>query len=686
MTDFIVKYRQPTQGLTQKYFDTNVCIEIKATKAAAVSCARSLAVTACHAQPYPFNPTSYLTPMSQLFMPLPTKQYLAALGLFCISLVLPLSAHAQMSTELPAEMQNALAQAHLTANDISLIITPIGSPNEPANPTKPAQASLPHSQVTNSQLPKNQISKSRLPEAVIPVVIAPDAPLDSDGIPQPEPVALPVPAIDSSGQAANLTDNQTDLYLEDGSLVASEAGSVNNADLATAPLTMGIYHNPDTPRTPASTMKLIPTFIALDMLGHDFVWQTRVYYSGLWVGAELFGDLIIQGSGDPKMTQERLRELLYRVQQSGIRHIHGDIILDSSVFQGVTKDPAAFDNDPLRPYNASPDGFLVNFSSIEIHSYPDSEGNAHLIYSPKLADYKLPETIAQRSASCGDARRSLAPQWGRDGLRFAQALPSSCGEHTFYVAYPNAKDFAARVTAELWSQLGNTLTGRVRAQEAPVHARSLSPLPIASYSSEPLAQIIHDINHHSNNVMTEQLTLTLPVASSKAPPPTAYDSKVSAQRSAAPFSLYYQQGSSDYPLALGSIDQWWRDHLTTTPPHMTNGSGLCRDCRLTAANLAELLQFAYHHPEFDYYVDSLGIAGVSGTIKAHGERLPDSKAIGRAWIKTGTLNNVTSMAGYVKGLSGQDYVVVGIINTPETLDTYAARRLLDTMLDWTARH
>ena len=82
------------------------------------------------------------------------------------------------------------------------------------------------------------------------------------------------------------------------------------------------------------------------------------------------------------------------------------------------------------------------------------------------------------------------------------------------------------------------------------------------------------------------------------------------------------------------------------------------------------------------------VAGISGTIYAHKNRLPNSLAIGRAWIKTGTLDNVTAMAGYVHGSSGQDYVVVGIINadSEQKLNTTQARRTLDAVLNWTARH
>lgn len=184
--------------------------------------------------------------------------------------------------------------------------------------------------------------------------------------------------------------------------------------------------------------------------------------------------------------------------------------------------------------------------------------------------------------------------------------------------------------------------------------------------------------------MTEQLALSI---GSYAPTTDGIIAKVpTTDLDATSLYQFGKPATADYSSALQTIDHWWHNHLQTPAPHLTNGSGLCRDCTITAANLNELLTYAYHRPSFSAYVNSLGVAGVSGTITAHSSRLPESAAIGRAWIKTGTLNNVTSMAGYVKGLSGQDYVVVGLINKDEALNTYAARTVLDTMLDWTAQH
>lgn len=592
------------------------------------------------------------------------------------------------AAQLPEPLLAALNQADISTDDISLIVLPLNQ-NTSAVAEQNASGDLG--------------SVSRLPAVVAP---------KSD---EPKP-----------NESSDITVDTTDaLPPEEGTESALTEVRSNGESEAAQPLTLPIRHLPDIPRTPASTMKLIPTFVALDMLGPDFVWFTKAYHTGYISANTLYGDLIIQGSGDPKLTHRRLAILLDQVKQAGIRHIEGDIILDSSVFREVGKDPAAFDNDPLRPYNASPDGLLVNFNSIEMTTIPlknsTQQGAASVFYKPRLADYDLPKSIAIGSGRCASARYSLAPTWQKDALKLGKALPDACGAHTFYIAYPDAKEFAKRVVKQKWLSLGNTMSGNIKflglsntvsgdiinteyplktkygtyrdmgktTNDSKLKSKALSiltssPIPFVSYPSLPLSQQIHDINHYSNNVMTEQVTLSLPLFAKQEVATTADNAKTDTKMVVKPTKETY----SDYDKALTVIDTWWQKNLETPPPVMTNGSGLCRTCSVTADNLAELLGAAYVHPHFDTYVNSLGVAGVSGTIAEHADRLPTSKAIGRAWIKTGTLNNVTSMAGYVHGQSGQDYVVVGIINGSgaSSLNTYKARYALDTMLDWTAQH
>ena len=628
------------------------------------------------------------------------RRSLVIISAVAVISILPLYAQAA----LPESIQAALTKAALSPDTISIIITPIGDKNG-----------------------------SRLP----PVITV----IDPDKLSANEQQSIVTPLITVDKQIIEQQERQLKAYTDDAYthqslentlpilpvIDSATTDNSNNDDQSLAKTSKTkflplISHNGDIARTPASTMKLIPSFIALDTLGADFVWFTRVYHTGLIIGNRLQGDLIIQGSGDPKMTHERLEQLLYRVQQTGIRHIDGDIIVDSAIFNKVSKDPAAFDRSPLRPYNASPDGFLVNFNSLSIRSYLLTNEQAQLSYQPQLINYQLPEVIDTRDAPCSTARYSLAPQWHTDKLTFDNKLPTRCGEHVFYVAYPDAKDFASRVIAAKWQGLGNTLSGNVIAQETPYSSNTLdlsyltnsiishqkprrllaatiSPLPLVSYPSLNLTQQIYDINHFSNNVMTEQVALSI---GSYAPPTIAMNmatvngkaqtnttiNTVNINRQKPSATSLYQFGkptTTDYSQALQTMNQWWQNNLTTSPPYLTNGSGLCRDCTVTAANLSELLGYAYTQPSFDAYVGSLGVAGVSGTISHHSARLPDSAAIGRAWIKTGTLNNVTAMAGYVQGQSGQDYTVVGIINSEHTIPAGNARVVLDTMLDWTAQ-
>ncbi|WP_296192823.1 MULTISPECIES: D-alanyl-D-alanine carboxypeptidase/D-alanyl-D-alanine-endopeptidase [unclassified Psychrobacter] len=696
------------------------------------------------AQLIPFNQHLFSKPLCTLNKP---AHYLASLTLFASVILTPLCAQAA----LPEAIQTALTRANLNATDISIVITPVGDKNvsrlpapiqvidstklanqaeslstndgtaEPESVKKQTTQNVNAKEVTVHQSALVTIEKQTIKQHARQLHAYTDDPYTYQSI-ESVPALLPDDAL-KLAKNHNSTANESNK--ESSGKPHNNSATIN---ISFSPL---LSHQADIARTPASTMKLVPSFIALDTLGADFVWHTRVYHTGIIMGDTLYGDLIIQGSGDPKMTHERLQQLLYKVQTAGIRHINGDIIIDSSVFKNVTKDPAAFDNSPLRPYNASPDGFLVNFSSVGIQSYPLDNTRAQLTYTPQLADYQLPSMINMRSAACGQARYSIAPQWQPAQLMLNSNLPDSCGEHAFYVAYPDAKDFAARVIASKWQTLGNTLSGKVISQETPYHANNptnrqkksphglaaiaMSPLPIVSYPSLNLKQQIYDINHFSNNVMTEQVALSIGAYKTDVNKKDTHQESVNKQSTdtdkainnqainnqainnqainnqainnqATSLYQFGQPTATDYPQALNAINHWWQTNLTTQPPHLSNGSGLCRDCSISAANLSELLTYAYNQPSFDAYVSSLGIAGVSGTISAHSDRLPKSQAIGRAWIKTGTLNNVTSMAGYVKGLSGQDYVVVGLINTDHALNAYTARAVLDSMLDWTAQH
>jgi D-alanyl-D-alanine carboxypeptidase/D-alanyl-D-alanine-endopeptidase (penicillin-binding protein 4) len=396
--------------------------------------------------------------------------------------------------------------------------------------------------------------------------------------------------------------------------------------------------------SPASVAKLVTTYVALDQLGPAFTWSTPVYVDGPVQGGMLKGNVYLQGQGDPKLVVERLWLLLRRLQGLGIRQIQGDIVLDRSAFETVAQDPGAFDGEPLRPYNAAPDALLLNFKSVVMTFVPD-QGRALIQYEPPLAGVQTLPSVPLVEGGCGDWRGGLQADFSDAGrIRFAGGYPAACGERIWPVAYADPQGYPARAIAGLWAEMGGKLTGQVRDGRVPDGLR-----PTFTVQSPPLAEIVRDINKYSNNVMAQQLFLTL-----------------SLQQN----GVGTQEGSREI------VRRWWREHIGGEPPTTGNGSGLSRDERITAQQLGRLLQLAWASPLMPELISSLPVAGTDGTLK----RLRGRSA-GHAHLKTGSLRDVAAVAGIVDADSGRRYVLVAIANHPNAA---AARPAIAALIDWTA--
>ena len=260
---------------------------------------------------------------------------LSLLSIFIAVTVLATPLYAQAA--LPAAIQAALSRAELSASDISMVITPVGDKNASHLPS-PIQVidssdsaeteaafdsksvkqnstqNAKHDGKNNSspQVTLTTIEKRTIKKHEQKIHAYTDDPYTYQSL-ESIPTLIP----DSHHSASQSVGNQA--VLDNGSMGAADNHTNTAASAIKISFSPLLSHQPDTPRTPASTMKLVPSFIALDTLGADFVWHTRVYHTGLVIGDRLYGDLIIQGSGDPKMTHERLKQLLYQVQTSDCR-------------------------------------------------------------------------------------------------------------------------------------------------------------------------------------------------------------------------------------------------------------------------------------------------------------------------------------------------------------------------------
>jgi serine-type D-Ala-D-Ala carboxypeptidase/endopeptidase (penicillin-binding protein 4) len=427
-----------------------------------------------------------------------------------------------------------------------------------------------------------------------------------------------------------------------------------------------LSHRANVPVNPASIMKLVTTYAALDLLGPAFSWTTPVYVEGAVRDGTLFGNLYIKGQGDPKLVSERLWLLLRRVQGLGVKSIAGDIVLDRSAFETVELDPAAFDGEALRPYNAAPDALLVNFKSVVMTFVPDRTANTATVqFEPPLAGVLMQGSVALSSGECADYRAALKADFSSPAaIRFGGAYPASCGEKVWPVAYVDPKSYTARAVEGMWHEMGGKLAGSVREGRVPM-PQGATLKPAFEVSSPMLPEVIRDINKYSNNVMAQQLFLTLSLPSRAPPGP--------ARPAAMPGEAATLAASRDV------VQRWWRNTIgTDDAPVLDNGSGLSRTDRISAQALAGLLQSAYASPVMPELMSSLPITGVDGTLKRS-----RTKAQGSAHLKSGSLRDVTGVAGYVLAASGRRMVLVMIVNHPSA---NAARPAIDALLDWAVKN
>ena len=461
--------------------------------------------------------------------------------------------------------------------------------------------------------------------------------------------------------AAPQTQAQTALPAEiDAALTRAklpkDAISILVMDTALGRTAPRLSYRATTPVNPASVMKLVTTYAALDLLGPAYTWNTPVYLDGPVHNGTLQGNLIIKGVGDPKLVMERLWLLLRRVQGLGIKTIAGDIILDHSAFDVPEVDPASFDGEALRPYNAAPDALLLNFKSVIMTFSPDRvAGVAQIGADPPLAGVQLPASVPLQAGDCGDYRAALKADFSdANRIRLAGAYPVNCGEKIWPVAYVDPKSYAARAVEGQWRDLGGKLTGRVRDGAVPAGLR-----PAFEQPSPPLADVVRDINKYSNNVMAQQVFLSLSL-------PPLVPSALSSALPAATFDASREV-----------VRSWWKERLPGVDvPTLENGSGLSRNERITAQALGQMLQVAYQSPVMPELMSSLPIAGVDGTLR----RAKTRTAQGAAHLKTGSLRDVAAVAGYVLGASGRRYVLVVIVNHPTLANN--ARPVFEALIDW----
>lgn len=385
-----------------------------------------------------------------------------------------------------------------------------------------------------------------------------------------------------------------------------------------------------TPRNPASTMKLLTTLVALDTLGPSYRWKTDVYALGEVEGGRLDGDLLLKGYGDPFLVTERFWQMLRSIRRAGIDEIAGDLLIDDSYFDIGTYDAGAFDSQPLRAYNVSPNGLLTNFKVVRYWFEPNGQ-SVKVSVDPALDNLRVTNQLRVAPGSCRGYQRgiSVSGNGSDDEVTFSGKFPGGCERYAMDRAVLSHNEFTYGLFRLLWSESGGRFDGTLKNT---VVADDLEPL--LSFESLPLFEMIARVNKHSNNVMARQVLYTLS-AEVLGPPGT-------------------ESGGRDV------IAKWLGDNgLEPGKLAFENGAGLSRESRITAVDMAALLRFAWKQPYMPEYLASMSLTGLDGTLS---RRFLDSELVGKAHLKTGSLDHVTAIAGYVQARSGRRFTIVVMQN------------------------
>jgi len=414
-----------------------------------------------------------------------------------------------------------------------------------------------------------------------------------------------------------------------------------------------VAFNADTPRNPASAMKLVTSFAALEALGPAYTWKTEFHLGQPLRPDGSTDELWVRGGGDPFLVLEDHWRMLGALRERGLTRIDRGLVFDVSAFDLPPEDPGAFDGQPDRVYNLTPHPLLVNFNAVRFRIDARGAGGVDVAAVPALPNLRIDNRLQRGAGACGGFQNgvviALREAERRDTAVLDGRFPAACREYELSRTVLQPESYAWGLFDLQWRQLGGGLQGGWRRGVLPADIGA----PFHVHRSRPLGEVIRSVNKSSNNVMTRHLELALGSERYGSPATPA-----KGQR--AILDVLGERGIDTRGLVIG------------------NSAGLSREGRISARQLAAILGAAWRSPYMPEYASSLALAGLDGTMR---NRFRKSPATGRMHLKTGRLDDVSAVAGYVTAASGQRLIAVVLVNAPEA-HRGPGEELQDAVLQW----
>jgi len=370
---------------------------------------------------------------------------------------------------------------------------------------------------------------------------------------------------------------------------------------------------------PASNVKLVTTAAALWHLGASYRFRTVAYRDSAIAEGRISGNLYVRGFGDPTLTDEQLFALVNDIALHGVNEVKGDLVVDDTWFDSVYEGPGWEQEHGDRSYATAIGPISTNFNTYALRVLPADEvgGPAKVMLWPPVPSIE----VTSDAVTIGPSTRSrLMVGTSRENSKILVSVRGTVSADeldgvTIYKRIHNPTQFAAEHIKVMLELRGIKIKGRTKIGKVPRGATAISTV-----LSRPLGEVVSTLNKFSNNFIAEQILKTLG-AELRGEPGT------------------WEKGVDVVASFLAEIG-------VAKPAYvMGNGSGLNDINRFTPEQITEILVAMYRRFEVQpEYVASLGVAGRSGTINS---RFADSPAIKRLRAKTGTLQGVSALSGYV---------------------------------------
>lgn len=364
-------------------------------------------------------------------------------------------------------------------------------------------------------------------------------------------------------------------------------------------------HNAGVPFNPASNTKILTTAAAISFLGGDFRYHTALYGPAPDADGVVHGDVVLRGSGDPSLTNDDLAEIARKLASHGVTEIDGDLYAD----------PRFHDPDVPTAPGVGDGALILNRNTYSVHVSPGAIGHAAQVWvEPRTEVFGV-----ENQATTTRSRRSRLriDSYRKDDRLIVTVRGRISARRGEYVDVRRLADGALLAGAILHSALGDfgvKLTGKLRSGDLATTEK------LAEHESIPLSEVCSLSNKPSNNFIAEAIYRTLGGR------------------------LYGLPGT----LAKGTravVDYLTQAGLAPGSYKIVNGSGLTHENRISPSGLASLLRTIYDDvgvaPDF---LTSLAVGGIDGTIR---NRFRGTDAVGLVRAKTGTLNGVSALSGFV---------------------------------------